>query len=277
MRSTVWLTVLALGPASALAWGDGCKFRAERSAGVDAQGIEKVIIRVGAGDMKTIGVAKATRVEARGPACAAKQELLDAAQINVRREGNVVYVETSLPQDDSKWDDDEYATIDIGIAVPANIPVEAQDSSGDTTLENLASVVMLDSSGDLDIRGIAGLADVTDSSGEITVEHAGSVRLRDSSGDIRIDDVRENVELSSDSSGDISIESVDGSVHIEQDSSGDIRVENVKKDVTVDVDSSGSIYAGRVGGDFTVREDSSGSIGHESVHGKVTVPSDRGD
>jgi hypothetical protein len=275
MRSRAWLTVLALGPATALAWGDGCKFRAERSAGVDAQGIEKVIIRVGAGDMKTIGVANATRVEARGPACASTQELLDAAQINVRREGSIVYVETALPQDEGlKWGDNEYATIDIGIAVPASVPIEAQDSSGDTALENLASVVMQDSSGDLQIHGIAGLADVTDSSGNITIERTGSVRLRDSSGDINVDDIRENVDVVSDSSGDITIESVDGSVHIEQDSSGGIHVENVKRDVTVDADSSGSIHAGRVGGNFTVRADSSGSISHESVRGKVSVPSE---
>ena len=274
MRSKIWWVVLAFGPASALAWDDACEFRANRSAGLDAQGIEKVVIRVGGGDMKTIGVAKANRVEARGPACASKQELLDIAKIEVRREGNVVYVETVLPQDGEKWGD-QYATIDIGIAVPSTVAVEAQDSSGDTTLENLASVVIQDSSGDLEIRDIAGLADVTDSSGNISIERAGSVRLRDSSGNIEVDGVRENVDVINDSSGDITIESVDGSVHIEQDSSGNIHVEDVKRDVTVDVDSSGNIYAGRVGGNFTVRDDSSGSISHESVRGQVTVPSNR--
>ncbi len=63
-------------------------------AGVDAKGVEKVVMRTGAGDMKVVGRGNAVRIEARGVACAAKQELLDAAQISVRREGNVVYVET---------------------------------------------------------------------------------------------------------------------------------------------------------------------------------------
>src|SRR5262245_9380654 len=98
MRSRYWLLLLALGPATAFAWGDDCKFRADRSGGVDAKGIEKVIIRAGAGDMKIVGRSSAVRVEARGTACAAKQALLDATQISVRREGNVVYVETTLPQ-----------------------------------------------------------------------------------------------------------------------------------------------------------------------------------
>jgi DUF4097 and DUF4098 domain-containing protein YvlB len=273
MRSSVWLTVLTLVPALAFGWDD-CKFRAERAAGADAQGIEKVVIRVGAGDMKTIGVTSASRVEARGPACAGKQELLDASQINVRREGGVVYVETALPQNDGvSWGRSDYAWIDIGIAVPAGVAVDVSDSSGDSRLENLASVVVQDSSGDLDIRGIAGVADVSDSSGEIHVENVGSLRVRDSSGDIEAEHVNGDAIVLHDSSGDIEIESVDGNVRIEQDSSGEIRVVDVKGSVTVDVDSSGSIYAGRVGGDFTVRDDSSGSIGHESVRGKVTVPS----
>ena len=63
-------------------------------AGVDAKGVEKVVIRAGAGDMKVVGRGNAVRIEARGVACAGKQEMLDAAQISVRREGNVVYVET---------------------------------------------------------------------------------------------------------------------------------------------------------------------------------------
>src|SRR5689334_22626260 len=100
MRSRIWLVMLALGPATAFAWGDDCDFRADRAAGADAKGIEKVVICTGAGDMKIIGRSNAVRVEARGTACAGKQEMLDASQISVRREGNVVYVETQLPEDD---------------------------------------------------------------------------------------------------------------------------------------------------------------------------------
>ena len=77
--------------------------RADRAGGVDAKGVEKVVMRTGAGDMKVVGRGNAVRIEARGVACAAKQELLDATQINVRREGNVVYVETDLPQNQDGW------------------------------------------------------------------------------------------------------------------------------------------------------------------------------
>jgi len=277
MRFRYPLLLLALVPVTASAWGDGCKFTADRSAGVEATGVEKVILRTGAGDMKVVGRGNAVRIEARGVACAAKQELLDATQITVRREGNVVYVETALPQNDDtwKWGNNEYAYIDIGIALPSSIPVEATDSSGDATFEDLKALTLQDSSGDLEIHRIAGLADVFDSSGDIDIERAGSVRLRDSSGDIGVDEVQGDVDVVLDSSGDIEIARVDGNVRVEQDSSGNIRVENVKANFTVDSDSSGDIYAGSISGDFTVSEDSSGSIEHESIGGKVTVPNNK--
>lgn len=278
MRSRIWLLLLALGPATALAWGDDCKFRADRAGGIDAKGIEKVVIRAGAGDMKIVGRSNAVRVEARGTACAGKQELLDASQINVRREGNVVYVETTLPQNNDgnwNWGKDSYAYIDVGIALPSSIPVEATDSSGDTVVEDLAALTIQDSSGDLEIARVAGLVDVTDSSGDLDIDDAGSARVRDSSGDIDVGKVREGVEITSDSSGDIHIAQVGGNVRIAQDSSGGIRVEDVKGNVNVDSDSSGDIYAGHVGGDFTVSEDSSGDIDHDSVGGKVTIPDNK--
>lgn len=274
------LLLLALVPVTASAWGDGCKFRADRAAGIDAAGVEKVIIRTGAGDMKVVGRGNAVRIEARGVACAAKQELLDASQVNVRREGNVVYVETALPQNDESWSfgNNEYAYIDIGIALPSSIPVEATDSSGDATFEDLKALTLQDSSGDLDIDRIAGLADVGDSSGDIEIGSAGSVRVRDSSGDINIDDVESDVDVTLDSSGDIEIAKVKGNVRVEQDSSGSIRIEDVKGNVNVDSDSSGDIYAASVSGDFTVGEDSSGSIEHGSIGGKIHVPNNkRGD
>lgn len=277
MRSRYWIALLVLGSTTALAHGQDCKFRADRAAGVDAKGVEKVVVRAGAGELKVVGVTNAVRIEARGKACADSQKTLDASQISARREGNVVYVETQLPQDDQNagWFGSDDATIDLGVALPANLPVEAVDSSGDAVFEDLNALKLEDSSGDLNIRRIAGALDVNDSSGDLVVTGAGSVRVNDSSGDIEIEEVRGDVEIPSDSSGGIEIEHVGGSVNIDSDSSGNIRVEEVKGSFRVGSDSSGDIYAGRVGGDFTVESDSSGSIEHESVGGRVTVPSDR--
>jgi hypothetical protein len=279
MRSRYWLTLIALLPTAALAWGDDCEFRAQRSGGIEAGGAEKIVIRAGAGNLKVTGRANAARVEATGEACASKQSLLDAVQISVRREANTIYVETTLPQadDEQSWDKNDHAWLDIDISLPSGLPVDAIDSSGDASFSDLKSLEVQDSSGDLRVARIAGGLSVGDSSGDMEVENVGSVRLRDSSGDVELDEVHGNVEVLVDSSGDLSIRNVDGSVDIDQDSSGGITIEDVKGSVNVDSDSSGSIYAGRVGGDFTVGSDSSGSIEHESVGGKISVPSHQGE
>jgi Putative adhesin len=275
MRTRYWIAFLLLGPATAWAWGNDCEFRADRAAGLDATGVEKVVIKAGAGDMKVFGLAKAVRIEARGVACAGSAAALARTLITARREGNIVYVETTFPENPGGlWQKGDSPYIDIGIALPVGIPVEATDSSGDAVFEDLKSLDLQDSSGDLQIRRITDAVNVIDSSGDLTIEGAGSVKAQDSSGDIEIDEVRGDVDIPNDSSGDIHIAHVGGSVDIHEDSSGGIRVEEVKGSVKVDSDSSGNIYAARVGGDFTVLSDSSGSIEHESIGGKISVPSD---
>jgi hypothetical protein len=276
MRGGNWIALLAVvsaGMGCAFASDDNCEFRAERKAGIDAAGVTKIVLRTGAGDLHVSGRAKAPRIEAHGTACAAKQALLNQVQISVRREGDVVYLETQMPLDQgSLWGKSDYANIDLNITLPDLIGVDAIDSSGDATFEDLKSLALQDSSGDLELARIAGGVDVGDSSGDLDIRGAGSVRVRDSSGEVEIEDVKGDVTVVADSSGDIEVSQADGSVTIEQDSSGGIRVEDVRGSVTVDSDSSGDIYAVRVRGDFTVKEDSSGSIGHESVGGKITVP-----
>jgi hypothetical protein len=274
MRTGNWIASFALvaagmGPATASA--ESCDFR---NAGVDAAGVVKIVIHAGAGDLKVHGTADGRRIDAKGVACAGKQALLDQSQLSVRREGNVVFVETKLPQEGEgwTWGKNEYAYLDLGVSLPANIAIEAVDSSGDATFEDLKSLVLQDSSGDLTLARIAGALEVNDSSGDVEIDRAGSVRVNDSSGNLDIDEVSGDVVVENDSSGDIEIAQVKGSVTIEQDSSGTIRVEDVRGSVTVDNDSSGDIYAGRVNGDFTVKNDSSGSIGHTAIGGKISVP-----
>lgn len=266
MKTGYWMALAILVAGPALAWGDECKFRAERTGVADTAGIQKVVIHAGAGDLKVNGHGNANRIEARGIACAGKQDLLDATQVNVRREGNVVWIETAIPESSS------YAYIDLGVSLPDNIPVEAIDSSGDAAFEQLAALNLTDSSGDLKLRRIAGPLELTDSSGDISIDGAGSVKLSDSSGDMQVAHVRGDVEVLVDSSGDMRITDVDGNVTVQQDTSGNIRVEDVKGSVTVNSDSSGDIYAGRVGGDFTVRQKGSGDIDHGEVGGKISLP-----
>ncbi len=262
------LAVLGLfAAAAAHAQWNGCKVSADRSGQLDLAGIEKVVIRAGAGDLRVTGSASASRIEASGKACASSQEMLDQTLLSVRRDGNTATIETTMPDRN-----DGHSSIDLGVALPSNLPVEAQDSSGDASLRGLKSLSIQDSSGDLEIESIAEAARVRDSSGDIEIEKAGSVRLEDSSGDIEVEEIRGDVEVTSDSSGEIRIEEIGGKVHIAQDSSGGIHIEKVKGNVTIDTDSSGAIVVDTIGGDFTVTDDSGGGVKHRNVTGKVSVP-----
>jgi DUF4097 and DUF4098 domain-containing protein YvlB len=274
MRIYLWAALAGAALAPCMAKAD-CKFEQQRTGGEDARGVTQVVLVAGAGDLEVRGSPDAKRIDAKGKACASSQELLDQIVLKTHREGATLYIEAIMPKMDMSFFGASYASLDLKVTLPDNVPVDAQDSSGDSTLESLKSLKMLDSSGDLKIRRIAGAVDLQDSSGDIEMDHVGSVTLRDSSGDIDLDNVTGNVEILVDSSGDIDIEEVAGNVHIAQDSSGEIEIAEVKGNVTVDADTSGGIAVRDVGGDFTVLADVGGGIRHDNVHGKVTVPESR--
>lgn len=265
--------VAGLAGGNAAAEDSSCRFRAERSGNADLEGIEKIVVRAGAGDLRITGSERAARLEARGRACASSENLLGKIGLRVRRDGKVAYVETELPQDPpaialGAW----YATLDLEVTLPARLAVDVQDSSGDTHIEQLASLSITDSSGDLTVRRIAGAVTVADSSGEIEVEDVQSLRLQDSSGDVEIRRVARDVEIVADGSGDLEIERVGGSVRVRQDSSGEIRIADVTGSAVIEVDSSGGITARKIGGDFTVGTDSGGGVDFADVQGQVRLP-----
>ena len=45
MKTGYWMAWVILGVGPALAWGDDCKFRAERAGNADVAGIQKVAVR----------------------------------------------------------------------------------------------------------------------------------------------------------------------------------------------------------------------------------------
>jgi hypothetical protein len=272
------LIALGLAIAGPAAADDQCRHEARREGAAPAAGHERIRIEAGAGTLMVTGRKGLGEVKARGRACSSLEELVAATDIEVRRDGNVLIVAAVLPEprevSGSFWSSNSaYATLDLEIDVPADIPLDVEDSSGDLTLEDVAATTLADSSGDIRIRNVGGDLKVTDSSGSIDIAHVhGSLRLSDSSGAIDVEDVAGDVLIPVDSSGDLSVRRVQGSVTIETDTSGDIDLVEVRRDVRIAIDSSGSISVEDVGGDFTVGTDSSGSIRHSRVAGAVSVP-----
>ena len=246
-RLVAAVALLAL-PITAFAWDD-CKFSAERKGGIDTKGAERVEILARAGDL-TVRHASGTALGAAGRACASRQEFLDQTQLHVRRAGNVIQVEVQMPEKMSGIGI-FYAYLDLHVVVPAGLPVEITDSSGDLSVEGVHIVRITDSSGDITARQLLADVEIEDSSGDVRVEDAaGMVSVADSSGDIVIRGAKA-VHIPRDSSGDISIERVAGNVIIDQDSSGDVRVTDVGGNVELLADGSGQVLVTNVKG--TVR------------------------
>lgn len=224
-RLVAAIALLAL-PMTAFAWDD-CKFSAERKGGIDTTGAERVEILARAGDL-TVRPASGTALGAAGRACASREELLDQTQLHVRRAGNVIQVEAQMPEEFSGIGI-FYAYLDLQVVVPAGLPVEITDSSGDMSIDGVSVVRIDDSSGDILVEDATATVRVSDSSGDIVIRGARGVHVaRDSSGDIGIERVTGNVLIEQDSSGDVLVSDVGGSFELLSDGSGQVRVTDVK-------------------------------------------------
>lgn len=250
LRIAALLALLAL-PITALAWDLDCRYGADRKARVVTTGATRVEIVARAGDL-TVRPSSDTTLAAAGRACASSQAFLDQTQMHVRRQGDLVQVHVQVP-DEMKGIGLMYASLDLTVSVPGDLPVEITDSSGDMTLESVRVTKILDSSGDISARRLKGDVEIDDSSGDLRVEDTtGAVSVRDSSGDIVIRGASR--------------------VHIPLDSSGEIDVERVTGDVRIDRDSSGDIRIADVGGSVEVLADGSGQVRVTGVKGTVNLP-----
>jgi len=188
-----------------------------RNATVPASGATVVKIDARAGLLRVTGRTDITEVRVRGTARASSKSLLADIKLEAERRGNEVTVRAVMPdmEDCCGWNRE--ALLDLVIEVPARLPVDIDDTSGDLSVDSMAAKVRIEDS-------------------------SGNIRVRDAGGDLWI----------SDSSGGIDIRGVKGSVDIDEDSSGEIEVSDVTGSVHVGRDSSGSIDVSRVGGDFVV-------------------------
>lgn len=250
LKPLALLTLAALVALPAYSW-DNCDQRADRHASETVDGIEKIEIRARAGDLRVEGSDGATEVRVKGKACASSDSLLEEVQIKIERAGSTLRVIAEVPES-SGWR--QAAALDLEIDVPAGVPVDVDDSSGDVSLRGVTLGRVDDGSGDLYARDTSGTVDLDDGSGDVRFQgHRGDVTVEDGSGDVRLTEIEGSIRVRSDGSGDLEMETVSGSVEVESDGSGDI-------------------FAAQVAGDFRVRSAGSGEVRHRDVAGRVDVP-----
>lgn len=250
--------VAATFPAAANAqWRDDA-YTSPRNAVVSAGGSRRIEIEASAGFLKINGVS-GSEVRVTGLARASRQNLLSEIRLVAERRGEVVYIKADI--DDrrssySDWSDNSYRALDLTIEVPANIPVEIEDGSGEIKITGTAGVRLTDGSGSIDMREISGPVKIDDGSGEI--------HLRNVRGDIEIND----------GSGEIVARGVTGNLVIDDDGSGSIEAYDVSGSFAVRNDGSGEIKADGVGGDLDVRSKGSGGVNYYNVKGSIRIPDD---
>src|ERR1051325_2974002 len=213
-------TLLLAATASASPWD--CSNKEARSGSVGAAGISRVVVIARAGTLKVTGGGGGGEVRATGTACASDADLLKDMKLNVTRSGSEVRVEAVIPEP-SVWWGNKDATLDFEVALPGNVAVDVHDSSGEAEIDNVGTLTVDDSSGDLRIRGVRGDLSVNDTSG--------GMYIRDVTGNVRIED----------GSGEIEVEQVGGDVLVADDGSGEIDIRNVKRNVRIDEDGSGGL------------------------------------
>ncbi len=254
------------------AFAADCSHTAHRTVNSAGPDIQRVVIEARAGELNVRG-GTGRDVGVEGKACASSAELLDEIKVEIRRDGDTVYVRTVMPELSGGFLGNRYAYMDVSVAVPKTATLKIDDSSGAMYVSDVQSADITDSSGAQTLERIAGDLAVVDSSGAIRITGVGgALRLQDSSGDVDVNNVQGDVTVTVDSSGDLNIRRVAGSVHVLNDSSGAIEIGDVKRDVTIDEDSSGGIRVQEVGGNFTVGSDGSGGIHYDRVTGSVRVP-----
>ena len=255
MRAIVLLPVLIASTAVPLAaqWGrDG--YSADRDGRASATSVRRVDVRTGSGSLRIVGRGTSREVRAQGTARASDRDILREVELRVERRGDVVYVETILPE---RLRNRQWAMLELTVELPDGVDVSVSDGSGA-----------------VEVRDVGAL-DLTDGSGEVHVEHVSrGVRIHDGSGQLVLTDIGGDVVVK-DGSGGMEIRTVRGSVLIESDGSGSVEIRDVQRSVRIASKGSGSVRVDRVRGDFVVDRKGSGSISYGDVDGRVDVPRGR--
>lgn len=266
---------LILSAGSAFAGGlfddTDCRYTAPRKGAAPASGVSRVVIHADSGSLKVDGTPGATQITAVGTACTSDEDFLDRITLTVRRSGSDLHITAEIP-DKTVIFGFFSARLDLGITLPAGLPVVIDDDSGWIKVSNTGPTTIDDDSGAIEVVNVRGDLTIHDDSGSIDINGvSGNVNVEDDSGELTVKNVGGNVEIEDDS-GAITVAQVQGSLRIRNDDSGSITVSNIKRDVLIDDDGSGGIDVADVGGNFTVGQKGSGGIDYARVAGRVRVP-----
>ena len=197
-KALVVICLAALG-AHALGAQD---YTAARSATVPVSNARRIEVIGRAGSLRIDGRGRARDVTVRGTARASSRHALEEIKLIAEERDGTIYIEADIPEHRDWNDDDDRQALDLVIEVPADLPLDVEDGSGELEIRNVGPLTL------------------SDGSGSAVIEHVGgNLRVKDGSGELHITDVKGDVEVT-DGSGLLEIRDVDGGVEIGSKGSG---------------------------------------------------------
>lgn len=205
---------------------DNCAYQEQIAFTVPSTSIAKVDVSAGAGSLNVTSSPSATEISISATVCASRKSGLEGAGVQHLVQGDTQYLWTKIPEDDKRsLISSGYRFVHLDVTVPAGMPVNIKDGSGDLTVSGTGDLNLVDGSGAAHIFAIAGNVKVKDGSGELTIEDVqGNVDVDDGSGEIDIVKVAGAVTVR-DGSGDINVRDVQLEVSILEDGSGDVNID----------------------------------------------------
>ncbi|MCH8538315.1 MAG: DUF4097 domain-containing protein, partial [Alkalimonas sp.] len=219
------LAVLALSSGALLA-NERCAYSTEQQ--LTLNDVQRLQLTMRSDQLSLVG-GNGDQVHVTARLCASSQKRLDELRLDSRQQGQSTQLQLLPERRSNQFSSGlfgrggNYAWFDLTIEVPAAMLLDLTLSSGTASIENIAGLELVLSSGRVQANKVDGPVSSTVSSGQFTLADAGPVQLNAlSSGQVRLSQVG-SVQASSVSSGQLSIESAAGDVSLDSLSSGQIR------------------------------------------------------
>lgn len=243
----VGLIAVGIGLAGCTINDDVIKIEEEkRQLELPAESIEALNIVTDSGNLIVKGDEKATVIHVDAD-IKSKNVKPEEIIITLEKDGNTATLRSEMNTGISF----NYVDMTLTVTVPAQLPINLTDGSGDIDMTNLTGKLTIeDDSGDIRLTNTGGEVEIHDQSGDIKIKDASALKLiEDDSGDITMENTGGNVAVR-DQSGDMDIRKHKGDMTI-SDQSGDIVIDTVEGNVLIENDGSGERSVQNITGSYT--------------------------
>lgn len=162
-RSLASAIALMFMPVMVLA--DNCAYQETLAFTLPAEAVERFDIKTGAGTLEVLGDSVDGQIHVQALVCTSRKSGLVGMGVEHALRGGTQHIETRIPENQTTVWTSHYARIDLTVRMPAGLPVQVHDGSGELSVSGTGALVLRDGSGSIDVRDV---------SREVTIHESGS-------------------------------------------------------------------------------------------------------